>query len=74
MLLFHGGWGPLDHDGAFLDNDQYRKVYIHQRGWGKSYPAGCLDNNTVQDIIQDCEDIRKILNIGGGSVYILCLA
>ena len=64
MLLFHGGWGPLEHDGAFLDKQRYRKVYIHQRGWGKSQPAGSVENNNVKSILWDCEEIRKKLKIG----------
>merc|ERR1711892_204129 len=64
VLLFHGGWGPLEHDGAFLDQQRYRKVYIHQRGWGESSPAGSVENNNVEAILKDCEEIRKKLNIG----------
>eukprot|EP00092_Neocalanus_flemingeri_P006668 GFUD01007199.1.p1 GENE.GFUD01007199.1~~GFUD01007199.1.p1 ORF type:complete len:335 (-),score=86.66 GFUD01007199.1:250-1203(-) len=63
VLVFHGGWGPLEHDGAFLDPQRYRKVYIHQRGWGKSIPAGGVENNDVESVLKDCEDVRKVLNI-----------
>ena len=70
MLLFHGGWGPLDHDGAFLDRDRYRRVYVHQRGWGKSCPPGSVENNDVESILRDCERIREILNIGTLQAYL----
>ena len=43
---------------------RYRKVYIHQRGWGKSTPAGSVENNDVESILNDCEDVRIKLNIG----------
>jgi len=63
VLIFHGGWGPLQHDGAFLDKLRYQHIYIHQRGWGQSRPRGCLENNDVDNILKDCEDIRRKLNI-----------
>ena len=40
VLVLHGGWGPLGHDGRFLDRSRFRRVYMHQRGWGKSTPIG----------------------------------
>ena len=40
VLVLHGGWGPLGHDGRFLDRSRFRRVYMHQRGWGNSTPTG----------------------------------
>ena len=40
VLVLHGGWGPLGHDGRFLDRSRFRRVYMHQRGWGNSTPIG----------------------------------
>ena len=40
VLVLHGGWGPLQHDGGFLDRSRFYRVYIHQRGWGNSTPKG----------------------------------
>ena len=36
VLVLHGGWGPLGHDGRFLDRARFYRVYMHQRGWGRS--------------------------------------
>jgi len=63
VLLFHGGWGPLNHDGAFLDKKTFRKIYLHQRGWDKSGPASSMKSNSRERILKDCEEIRQKLNI-----------
>ena len=40
VLVLHGGWGPLGHDGRVLDRSRFCRVYMHQRGWGNSTPIG----------------------------------
>jgi len=62
LLYFHGGWGPLTSDLGFVPSE-YRTVYFHQRGWGKSQPQGSLSNNTFKDIVEDAERIRAFLGI-----------
>ena len=48
VLVLHGGWGPLQHDGGFLDRSRFYRVYIHQRGWGNSTPKG-MQVSQIQD-------------------------
>jgi len=80
VLVLHGGWGPLGHDGRFLDRSRFRRVYMHQMGWGKSTPQGSLVGNNVVSILGDMEALRMQLGIerwvvaGGSTGAMLALA
>ena len=64
ILIFHGGWGPRDTDAACCDSAQdCRVVQLHQRGWGKSTPAGELSDNSPQHVLADVESLRVELGI-----------
>ena len=64
-LFLHGGPG----DGSsskhrrLFDPSVYRIVVFDQRGAGKSEPAGSLEENTAQALVQDIEQLRQFLGI-----------
>lgn len=65
VLILHGGPGsgcsPLM--AGFFDPAVYRVILLDQRGAGKSLPAGCCDDNTTPDLIDDIELLRQHLGI-----------
>lgn len=65
VLFLHGGPGsglsPLHRQ--FFDPTHYRIVLFDQRGSGQSTPLGEYRNNTTQLLIEDIEQIRKMLDI-----------
>jgi proline iminopeptidase len=65
VLFLHGGPGyaPLKETPRFFNPNAYHVIILHQRGCGKSTPLGEIKENTTQDLIEDCEKIRKQLNI-----------
>ncbi len=65
ILLLHGGPGAgatLAHR-RFFDPDYYRIIIFDQRGAGRSAPLGCLEDNTLHNIVDDIEKLRTRLNI-----------
>lgn len=64
-LVVHGGPGapPSDDVHQLFDADAYRVVVIHQRGCGKSTPAGELRHNTTDHLLNDMEQLRRHLGI-----------
>ena len=52
VLVLHGGWGPLGHDGRFLDRARFYRVYLHQRGWGSSTPRGERHQDSYSNLLQ----------------------
>jgi len=65
IVLLHGGpgAGATPTHRRFFDPDHYRIVIFDQRGAGRSTPLGCLEDNTLADLVEDMEKLRKRLNI-----------
>lgn len=65
ILFLHGGPGAgCDPDQRrFFDPSRYRIILFDQRGCGRSTPHICLINNTTQDLIEDIEKIRDLLQV-----------
>ncbi len=61
IVFLHGGPGSQvkDKHKATFDPEFQRVVFFDQRGCGRSLPAGSLEHNTTQDLI---EDIEKLVN------------
>ncbi len=59
ILVLHGGPGNGcdDSDKKKFDPLTQRVIFHDQRGAGKSLPAGALQHNTTQDLV---EDIKKL--------------
>ena len=64
-LLVHGGpgAGTVPDYARYFNPKKYLVVLVDQRGTGKSTPFGETRENTTQDLIQDFEKIRTMLNI-----------
>jgi proline iminopeptidase len=65
-LVLHGGPGAgcAPTHARFFNPDIYGTiVLLDQRGSGRSTPRAQVYNNTVMDLIQDCEMLRRYLNI-----------
>ena len=65
VLYVHGGpgGGTRPSMARFFNPSKYYIVLVDQRGCGKSKPLGELRENTIQDLVNDFEQIRKKLNI-----------
>ncbi len=65
VLVLHGGpgTGATPTHRRFFDPDHYRIIVFDQRGCGRSYPLGSLENNTTEHLLSDIETLRKHLNI-----------
>ena len=65
ILLLHGGpgAGATSTHRRFFDPDHYRIIIFDQRGAGRSTPLGCLEDNTLKELLSDMETLRKHLNI-----------
>lgn len=82
VLVLHDGPGigcrTADH--RLLAGLPYRRIFIDQRGAGRSQPAGELSANTTLDLVADLEQVRLALGIpgwvllGGGWGSLLALA
>lgn len=84
VLFFHGGPGGGIHPAYFRNislNDNI--IAFEQRGCGRSRPAGGINNNTTQLLVQDAADLldelkvtRKVISYGGswGSTLALLFA
>lgn len=64
-LFLHGGpgAGSFPNHARFFDPDRYQIVLLDQRGSGKSTPRGETRNNTLLHLVEDCETLRKTLEI-----------
>jgi proline iminopeptidase len=62
-LFLHGGPGSgcFPNHARFFDPTKYRVVLLDQRGAGRSSPTGCVINNTLSHLVDDCELLRKHL-------------
>jgi proline iminopeptidase len=75
IVIVHGGpGGAMNHKwGQFFRPDSkngfWRIVYIDQRGCGKSLPFGETQNNSTDDLIEDMEKIRQVLNIDKWALF-----
>lgn len=65
ILLLHGGpgAGATATHRRFFDPDHYRIIIFDQRGAGRSTPLGCLEDNSLYELVDDMEAIRQRLNI-----------
>jgi proline iminopeptidase len=67
VMFLHGGPGSQtrpDHR-RYFDPDFYEIVLFDQRGCGKSAPAGEVEQNTTQDLVEDIWLIRQALGFSG---------
>lgn len=64
-LFLHGGPGAgcFPNHARFFDPSHYQIVLVDQRGCGNSVPRGETQENTLLHLVQDCESMRKHLNI-----------
>ncbi len=71
VVVLHGGPGGGCSPALrqFFDPAHYRIILFDQRGCGKSTPLACLDKNTIQDLINDIEQLRAVLNIEKWHVF-----
>jgi proline iminopeptidase len=72
-LFLHGGPGAacFPNHVRFFDPERYHQVILlDQRGCGKSTPTGCLTDNTLHTLVQDCEFLKSHLNIAKWDVVL----
>ena len=64
-LFLHGGPGAgcESYHRRFFDPNRYRVILFDQRGCGRSTPHAELQTNTIDDLIEDIEQIRNHLGI-----------
>ncbi len=65
ILVLHGGPGSGCNPGQrrFFDPAYYRVILFDQRGCGRSRPAGYIEQNTTDDLVEDIERLRRQLGI-----------
>jgi proline iminopeptidase len=65
IISVHGGPGAGSSSihRRFFDPDFYRIILLDQRGAGRSHPLGCLENNSLDDLVEDMELLRSHLKI-----------
>ncbi|MBU4692117.1 prolyl aminopeptidase [Mycoplasma zalophi] len=65
VIFVHGGpgGGTTSEDTRFFDPEVFKVILFDQRGCGQSLPAAEIKNNNTHLLIEDMENIRKILNI-----------
>lgn len=68
-LFLHGGPGAgcTANHARFFDPQYYRVVLFDQRGSGSSTPRGEIRNNTLLQLVHDCERLRIHL-LGSSSI------
>jgi proline iminopeptidase len=71
IVLLHGGpgAGATPTHRRFFDPDHYRIIVFDQRGCGRSYPLGSLENNTTRYLISDIETLRKHLHVDRWNIF-----
>lgn len=62
-LFLHGGPGAgcFPNHARFFDLAKYQVVLLDQRGCGQSTPSGCLVNQTLDHVVDDCDLLRQHL-------------
>ena len=70
-VFLHGGpgGGGSTQVRRFFNPEIYRIVIFDQRGCGRSTPHGLLDNNTTWDLVEDIEELKKMLKIDKWLVF-----
>lgn len=65
ILFLHGGpgAGSTEKHRCYFDPARYHIINFDQRGSHRSSPAGCIEQNTTADLLEDIEQIRKHLGI-----------
>ena len=63
-LFLHGGPGAgcFPNHARFFDPSKYTVVLLDQRGAGRSTPRGCVEDNTLDYLVEDCERLRHHLH------------
>jgi len=71
IVVIHGGPGSGCSPGQrrFFDPAYYRVILFDQRGCGRSEPAGCIEENTTQDLVEDIEKLRHHLKLDHWFVF-----
>lgn len=71
VVVLHGGPGSGCNPGQrrYFDPDYYRIVLFDQRGSGRSRPAGCIEDNTTQRLVEDADRLREHLGINQWLVF-----
>ncbi|WP_459503632.1 alpha/beta fold hydrolase [Bacillus sp. C1] len=72
VLYLHGGPGEMCFDFTYHQahrlQDFFRLIAIDQRGVGRSEEIGKQEQFGLRDLIEDCEELRKMLQIEKWSV------
>lgn len=72
VLYLHGGPGEMCFDFSYHQahrlQDSFRLIVIDQRGVGRSEGIGRQEQFRLRDLIEDCEELRRILQIEKWSV------
>ena len=65
VIFLHGGPGAgcNSKHASFFDPTRYHITLLDQRGSGRSTPRGEIYNNTLANLVNDCETLRKVLNV-----------
>ncbi|MBC7413797.1 MAG: prolyl aminopeptidase [Herminiimonas sp.] len=71
VLFLHGGpgSGTSPRQRRFFDPAHYRIVLFDQRGAGKSTPLGSCADNTTPLLVEDIEQLRRMLGIDRWLVF-----
>lgn len=71
IVVIHGGPGSGCSPGQrrFFDPSYYRIILFDQRGCGRSEPAGYVEDNTTQNLVEDIERLRIHLGIDGWLIF-----
>lgn len=71
VIVLHGGPGSgcTPAQRRFFDPAHYRVILFDQRGCGRSQPAGLIEENTTQLLVEDIELIRRHLGIDRWLVF-----
>ncbi|PWJ42551.1 prolyl aminopeptidase [Sediminitomix flava] len=65
VLYLHGGPGaglPNNYH-SYFDLKRCRVIGMDQRGSGRSEPLGCLEENTIQHLVEDINVLREYLGL-----------
>lgn len=71
IVVIHGGPGSGCSPGQrrFFDPTHYRIILFDQRGCGRSQPAGCIEENTTTDLVEDIEKLKQHLKLDKWLVF-----
>lgn len=71
VVFLHGGPGSGCNPAQrrFFDPAHYRIILLDQRGCGRSQPMGSIVDNTTDDLVQDIDGIRQLLDIARWQVF-----